>query len=62
MIIMHILYSLFGAYYVYAGIDMMLTEWHNIWCALLGGAYALAGILLIAYMGADACDHYGWRR
>lgn len=62
MIIIHILFSLVGAYFIYFGIDTVLTESHDIGCVVLGAVYALGGVLLILYMGAEACEHYRWWR
>ena len=62
MIIIHILFSLVGAYFIYFGVDTVLTENHDIACVVLGGGYALIGVFLIGYMGADACAYYRWWR
>ena len=62
MIIIYFLFSLVGAYFIYFGIDTVLTESHDVGCVVLGAAYALGGLFLVAYIGADACDYYGWRR
>lgn len=62
MIIIYTLLSFIGAYFIYYGIDTIVYNTQSIACMVLGGAYALGGLFLIAYIGADACDYYGWRR
>lgn len=58
MIIFHILFSLLGASFIYFGIDTILYAGRNL--IPLGVAYAVGGVVVIGYMGADASDHYGW--
>lgn len=60
MIIVHILFSIIGAAFIYFGIDTVLYAGRNLFP--IGAAYAVGGVALIWYMAADACDHYGWGR
>ena len=62
MIIISILFALLGAYFIYFGIDTVLYMGTNIWYALLGGAYAIGGTFMIAYIAVETCDHYRWMR
>lgn len=62
MIIIYFLFSLVGAHFIYFGIDTVLTETDSVACVVLGAVYALGGIFLIGYMGAEAGEYYRWWR
>lgn len=60
MIIMYIFFSIIGAFFTYVGIDTIVYASGNICHVILGAIYAIGGVILIGYIGADACDYYGW--